>query len=128
MLLAFLLVAIALLIAVSIYCDMINYQAKQKQLLEFHNANNKFCIYKCIIKVSSKVKEIDIKSSTYYFVKIISIYKILIQIILKVIKNDEKSYINITIHCIGYVAIKDSKYVKMFSIKPLYLVFNKVNG
>lgn len=68
MLLAFLLVAIALLNAFSIYCYMINYQAKQKQLLAFHNANNKFCIHKCIIKVSTNIKEIDIKSSTCYFV------------------------------------------------------------
>ena len=27
----------------------------------------KFCINKCIIKVSNKVKDIDIKNRTYYF-------------------------------------------------------------
>ena len=40
-LLAFLLITIALLIAVSIYCYLIKYQAKQKHLLPFHVKNNK---------------------------------------------------------------------------------------
>ena len=44
------------------------------------------------------------------------------------IKLDEKSYKNILIHYIGYVAIKDSKYVKIYSVNPLYLIFNEVNG
>ena len=39
-LLAFLLITIALLIAVSIYCYLIKYQAKQKQLLPFQDTNN----------------------------------------------------------------------------------------
>ena len=29
---------------------------------------------------------------------------------------------------IGYVTIKDSKYVKTNSVDPLHLIFNKVNG
>ena len=37
---AFLLITIALLIAVSIYCYLIKYQAKQKHLLPFHDTNN----------------------------------------------------------------------------------------
>ena len=41
-LLAFLLITIALLIAVSIYCYLIKYRVKQKHLLPFHFANNKF--------------------------------------------------------------------------------------
>ena len=40
-LLAFLLITIALLVAVSIYCYLIIYQAKQKFLLPFHVTNNK---------------------------------------------------------------------------------------
>ena len=36
-----LLITIALLIAVSIYCYLIKYQAKQKHLLPFHFTNNK---------------------------------------------------------------------------------------
>ena len=44
------------------------------------------------------------------------------------IKIDEKSYKNILIYCIGYVMIKDSEYVKINSVNPLYLIFSKVNG
>ena len=43
-LLAFLLITIALLIAVSIYCCLTKYQAKQKHLLPFHFTNNEFKI------------------------------------------------------------------------------------
>ena len=39
-LLAFLLIAITLLISVSIYCYLIKYQAKQKHLLPFRDTNN----------------------------------------------------------------------------------------
>ena len=39
-LLAYLLVTIALLIAVSVYCYLIKYRAKQKHLLPFHVTNN----------------------------------------------------------------------------------------
>ena len=37
----FLLITITLFIAVSIYCYLIKYLAKQKYLLPFHNTNNK---------------------------------------------------------------------------------------
>ena len=43
-LLAFLLITIALLIAVSIYCYLIKYQAVQKHLLPFCFTNNKLKI------------------------------------------------------------------------------------
>ena len=39
-LLAFLLIIIALLIVVSIYCYLMKYRAKQKHILPFHNTNN----------------------------------------------------------------------------------------
>ena len=39
-LLAFSLITIALLIAVSIYCYLIKYRPKQEHLLPFHNTNN----------------------------------------------------------------------------------------
>ena len=39
-LLAFLLITIVLLTAVSIHCYMIKYRAKQKHLLPFHHTNN----------------------------------------------------------------------------------------
>ena len=39
----------------------------------------------------------------------------------------EKSCKNIFVYYIGYVTIKDSKYVKTNSVNPLYLIFSKVN-
>ena len=38
------------------------------------------------------------------------------------------SYKNILIYYIGYVTIKDSKYVKINSENPLYFIFSKMNG
>ena len=43
------------------------------------------------------------------------------------IKIDEQSYKDILIYYIGYVTIKDSRYVKINSVNPLYLIINKVN-
>ena len=43
-------------------------------------------------------------------------------------KVDEKSHKNILIYYIGYVTIKDSKYIKFNSVNSLYLISNKVNG
>ena len=62
---ALLLITIALLMAVSIYCYLIKYQAKQKHLLPFDTIMNweKFYINKCIIKKSNKVKDTDKKSA-----------------------------------------------------------------
>ena len=44
------------------------------------------------------------------------------------IKIDKKWYKNILIYYIGYETIRDSKYVKINIINPLYLIINKVNG
>ena len=44
------------------------------------------------------------------------------------IKIDEKTYKNIYIYSIGYVTIKDSKYIKINRVNPLYLTFNKVKS
>ena len=43
------------------------------------------------------------------------------------VKIDEKSYKNILINYIEYVAIKNLKYVKSNRVNPLYLIFSKVN-
>ena len=43
-------------------------------------------------------------------------------------KFDEKSYQNILIYYIGYVTIKDSKYIKIYNVNPLYLMFSNMNG
>ena len=74
--------------------------------------------------MSNKIKDRDIKNHTYYlFNDIINV------------KNfdpnnnkiDEKSHKNILIYYIGYVMIKDLKYIKLNTINPLYLIINKVN-
>ena len=75
--------------------------------------------------MSNKVKDIDMKNRTYYFSIDIIIIK---NFDPSNIKIDEKSYKNILIYSIGYVKFKDSKYVKLDSVNPLYLIFNKVNG
>ena len=59
--------------------------------------------------MSNKVKDIDIKKRRYYFFNdTINIKKF----DPNNIKIDEKSYKNILIYYIGYVAIEDLKYVK----------------
>ena len=59
--------------------------------------------------MSNKVKDVDIKSHTYYFFNIINI-KIFDS---NTIKIDEKSYKNILIYYIGYKTIKYLNYVKI---------------
>ena len=73
----------------------------------------------------NKIKDIDIRNRTEYFFNDIIDTKSFDP---NNIKIDEKSYTNIPIHYIGYVMIKDSKYVKIDSKNPLYLFFSKVNG
>ena len=75
--------------------------------------------------MSNKVKDIDIKNRTYYFFNDVINIKIFDT---NKIKIDEKSYKNILTYYIGYVTIKDLKYVKINSVKPLYFIFSKVNG
>ena len=38
------------------------------------------------------------------------------------IKMDEKSYKSVLFYYIGYVTIKESKYVKTYNANPLYLL------
>ena len=72
--------------------------------------------------MSNKIKDIDIKNHTYYFFD--DIFNIT-NFDPNNIKKDEKSYKNILIYYIGYVTIKDSKYVKVNGVYPLYLPFSK---
>ena len=75
--------------------------------------------------MSKKVKDINKKSHTcYFFDDIINIK----DFDPNNIKIDEKSYKNILIYYIAYVAIKDSKYGKIRSVNPLYIIFNRMNG
>ena len=75
--------------------------------------------------MSNKVKDINIKNRTYYFFNDIIYIKIFSP---NNIKIDEKSYKNFLIFYIGYVTIKDSKYVKINSVNPLYPFLSKVNN
>ena len=44
------------------------------------------------------------------------------------LKIDENSYKNILIYYIGYITIRDSKYIEIYNVNPLYLIFRNVNG
>ena len=59
--------------------------------------------------MSNKVKDIDIKNRAYYFFNDIIRIKFFDP---NNIKIDEKSYKIVFIYYIGYVTIKDLKYVK----------------
>ena len=75
--------------------------------------------------MSNKIKSIDIKNHTYHFFDDIIKIK---NFDPNKIKVDKKSYINILIYYIRYVTIKDSKYIQINSVNPLYLITTKVNG
>ena len=45
-----------------------------------------------------------------------------------VLKIDKKSYENIDIYYIGYVKMKDSKYVNIHNVNPLHLTIAEVDG
>ena len=74
--------------------------------------------------MSNKVKDIDIKNQAYYFFNDMINTKTFDP---NNAKLDEKSYQNILIYFIGYVTIRDLKYVKIYSANPLYFTINKVN-
>ena len=71
--------------------------------------------------MSNVIKDLSIKNQTYYIFDDIINTKISIQIILKWMKN-------ILVYYIGYVTIKDSKYVKTNSVNSFDLIFSKMNG
>ena len=75
--------------------------------------------------MKDKIKDIDKKNPAHiiHFNNIISIK----QFDPNKIKLDEKSYKNILIYYVGYVMIKDLKYVRINSVNPLYLTISKVN-
>ena len=75
--------------------------------------------------MSNKVKDIDINNQTYYFFSDIVNIK---NFDPNNIKINENSYKDILIYYMGYMTIKDLKYVKINSVNPLYLIFKKVNG
>ena len=74
--------------------------------------------------MSNKFKDIDIKNGRLYF----------FDNMIKVkrydpnkIKIDDKPYKNIRICYIKHVTFKDLRHIKINSVNPLYLIFNKMN-
>ena len=79
------------MIAVSIYCYLIKYWAKQKQLLPYGTNNGLWEIKYQKSKITDKAKDIEIKHRTYYFLNDIINIKIFDP---GNIKTDENSYKN----------------------------------
>ena len=70
------------------------------------------------------IKEINIKNRTYYFFDDMINIKDFDPDLLKI---DKKSYKNIDIYYIGYIIMKNSDYVKINNVSPLYLVISEVD-
>ena len=68
--------------------------------------------------MSNKIKDVNIKNCTYYFFNDILDIE---NFSPNNIKIDEKY-----IYFIGYMTIKE--FVKLYSVKRLYLIFRNVNG
>ena len=71
------------------------------------------------------IKEINIKIEHFYFFDDMISIKDFDSSQLKI---NKKSYKNIGIYRIGYITMKDSDYVKINSVNPLYLIIGKVDG
>ena len=69
-------------------------------------------------------KDMNIKNRTYYFSDDIINIKNFDPNLLRI---DKKSYKNIDIYHIGYITMKDSDYVKINSVNPLYLIIGEVD-
>ena len=77
--------------------------------------------------MSNKVKDLNIKNRTYYFFNDTINTE---NFDPNNTKIDEKSYKNIFIYYIGYATIYwiYKKYIKIYSVNPLYFILGKVNG
>ena len=71
------------------------------------------------------IKEVNIKNQTYYFFNDMINIKDFDPNLLKIDKN---LYKNIDIYYIAYITVKDSDYVKINSVNPLYLILSEVDG
>ena len=67
------------------------------------------------------VKDINVQNRTYYFFNIINIK----DFDPNNIRIDKKSYKNILIYYMGFVTI--NKYLKIYRVNLLYLIFDKLN-
>ena len=73
-----------------------------------------------------KVKQIDIKTRTYYFYNDIINTEEFDSNLLKI---DKKSYKDIDIQYIGYITIKKTDVCQnIYSVNHLYLIIGKVDG
>ena len=70
------------------------------------------------------MKEINIKHRTYYFFDDMINIKNFNPELLKI---DKKSYKNIDNYYVGYFTTKDSKYVNIRTVNPLYLIIGDVD-
>ena len=75
--------------------------------------------------MSHKAQDVDMKNQTYHFFNGIISIEIFDP---NNDKMDEKSHKNIPIYYIGYVMIKDSKNIKVYSVNRLYLIFRNAIG
>ena len=72
------------------------------------------------------IKQINIKSRTYYFFNDMINIKEFDSSLLKI---DKKSYKNIGIYYIGYITMKSiSDYENINGVNPLYLIISEVDG
>ena len=72
------------------------------------------------------IKQINIKSRTYFFHNDIINTEVFDSNLLKI---DKKSYKDIDIYYIGYITIKKiCDYENIYSVNPLYLIIGKVDG
>ena len=71
------------------------------------------------------IKEINIKYGTYYFFDDMINIK---DFDSNLLKKDKMLYKNIDICSVRYTTMKDSDYVKIYSVKSLYLIIDKVDG
>ena len=71
------------------------------------------------------IKETNIKNQTYYF---FNDFINITNFDPDLLKVDKKLHKNIDIYYIGYIIMKDSDFVKINSVNPLYLIFDKVDG
>ena len=71
------------------------------------------------------IKGKNIKNRTHYsFDDMINI----INFDLNLLKIDKKSYKNIDVYYTGYITMKDSDYVNINRVNPLYLIISDVDG
>ena len=71
------------------------------------------------------IREINIKNQTYYLFNDMINIKDFNPSLLKI---EKKSYKSINICYIGYITMKDFRYLKIKSVNPLHLIINEIDG